>query len=217
MPLLAADHAGDLGREHHLRERLLDALGQRLHQVAVGAGQQPGRHLDDRHLGAERGVDRAELQADVAAADDQQRLGDLGQIERPGRVEHPRAVDRQPGDARRVRTGGEHQVVALHLLGAGRRLHRQRRRAGDGRPALHVGDLAQLGHLAGAAGQLLDHLVLVGAQLVEIDLRRRRTRCPRPWRASTRRAPWPRAAAPSTGCSRDRGRRRRGSSPRRPA
>ena len=45
-----------------------------LHEIAIGAGQQARRHLDHRHLAAERGVDGPELEADVAAADHEQRL-----------------------------------------------------------------------------------------------------------------------------------------------
>ena len=38
--------------------RLADALGEDVDEIAVGARQQPGRHLDDRDGAAERGVDR---------------------------------------------------------------------------------------------------------------------------------------------------------------
>ena len=49
-------------------------------------------------LRAERGVDGPELETDVAAADDEQRLRDVGQFERAGRVHQPRAVDGQAGN-----------------------------------------------------------------------------------------------------------------------
>ena len=164
-------HRGDLGRDHHLLERLLDALREEPHQVAIGAGQQARRHFDDRHLGAERRVDRAELEADVAAADHQHRLRDLRQVERAGRIEHARRVDRQRRNLRRQRAEREDHVVdADGLLAAVGLLHLDRLRVDDRRPALDVVDLAELRHLAGAAGQLLDDAVLVVAELVDVDL-----------------------------------------------
>ena len=47
---------------------------QTLHQVAVGAQHQAVEHLDDVEARAERRVDRAHLEADDAAADDQHAL-----------------------------------------------------------------------------------------------------------------------------------------------
>ena len=43
-----------------LVNKLGHALDEDVDQVAVGAGQQPGRHLDDGDGAAERGVDAAE-------------------------------------------------------------------------------------------------------------------------------------------------------------
>ena len=192
---------------------------QRLHQVAVGAGQQAGRHLDHRHLGAERGVDRAQFEADVAAADDEQRLRDrpAGRARRSSRAARGLSIDR-PGNLRRDtsrwRARGSRLVTSCVPVAV-----TTDSEVGPVSVAapLDVGDLAQLGDLAGAAGELLDDLVLVGAQLVEVDLRRAELDAPGARRASPRRAAWRRAAAPSTGCSRGRGTRRRGSSPRRRA
>ena len=53
-------------------------------------GKQAVGQLDDADPRAQGGVDRAHLQADVAAADHQQRLGHVGQFQRGGRVHHPR-------------------------------------------------------------------------------------------------------------------------------
>ena len=74
-------------------------------------GSRPAGHLDDRHLGAERGVDAAQLEPDVAAADDQQRLRNVGQIQRAGGVHQPRAVDGQARDRRRPRAGRDDRVL----------------------------------------------------------------------------------------------------------
>ena len=86
-------------------------------EIAIRAGQQSARHFDDRDLRAERGVDRAELEADVAAADDEQRLRDVGQIERGGRVHQARALDRQARHGRRPRTGRDDRVLERQRLG----------------------------------------------------------------------------------------------------
>ena len=55
-------------------------------------GSRPAGHLDDGDAAAERGVDAAQFEADIAAADDEQRLRDVGQVERAGRIHHARIV-----------------------------------------------------------------------------------------------------------------------------
>ena len=72
----------------------IDALGQDVDEVAVCAGQKASRHFNDRHFGAERRVNCAEFEADVAAADDQQALRHLFDFQRAGRIHHARAVER---------------------------------------------------------------------------------------------------------------------------
>ena len=165
-------HRRHLGREHHLVVNLLDALRQDLHQVAIGAGQQSRRHLDHRHLGAERRVDRTQFQTDVATTDDEHRLWDLRQIERGGGIEQARRVNGQRRDLGRRRAGRHNQVVdGDGLFPAICLLHADRLGVNDRRPALEVIDLAELRHLAGAAGQLLDDAVLIVPNLVDVDFR----------------------------------------------
>ena len=172
MPLASAFICTTLRLEQHALHRLRDALGEDVHEIAIGARQQARRHLDDGDGAAERGVDGAELEADVAAADDEERLRDVGQIERGGRVHHARIVDLQRRRNRGHRSGREHRVLELHgLLAAGHELHAQVVRVDDLGPALEVLDLAVLDELAGAARQPLDDVVLELAQLGEIDLR----------------------------------------------
>ena len=77
----AVGHRDDLRAEQHRLAHRLHALLEHGDEIAVGARQQPRRHLDHRHLRAECGVDGPELEADVAAADHQQRLRDIGQVE----------------------------------------------------------------------------------------------------------------------------------------
>jgi monoamine oxidase len=57
-----------------------------LDEIAVRAGQETVGHLDERHLAAERRVDLPQLESDVAAADDQQTLRNVGHLERRRRV-----------------------------------------------------------------------------------------------------------------------------------
>ena len=65
-------HADDLRARQHLLADGLDAPPEHVDEVAVGARQQPVEHLDDGDLRAEGRVDRAQFEADVAAADDEQ-------------------------------------------------------------------------------------------------------------------------------------------------
>jgi hypothetical protein len=86
-------HLYDLRIHHDPGEQLVEALLQHVHQIAIGARQQAAGHLDNGHFAAERGVDGAELETDVAAADDEQRLRNVRQVETAGRIHHARAVE----------------------------------------------------------------------------------------------------------------------------
>ena len=126
-------------------------------EIAIGAGQQPVGHFDDRDLRAERRVDRAQLETDVAAADDQQRLRNLRQVERAGRVHHAIAVDRRGPES-----SSDREPVAMIACSnverlacpPPRELDAQRLRVDERRLALDVRDLALLRQLPEAAGQL---------------------------------------------------------------
>ena len=62
----------------HFLEGLLGVGRHGSDEVGVGSGQHRFHGLDDRDLGTHRRVHRAEFHADVAAADDEQRLRDVG-------------------------------------------------------------------------------------------------------------------------------------------
>ncbi len=64
---------------------------------------------------AERVVDRGHLQADDAAADDEQALGHLLQRQRAGRVHDPRVVG-EPGDARGLGSRGDDRSCANAIV-----------------------------------------------------------------------------------------------------
>ena len=147
-------------------------LRENVDEVAIRSRQQAGRHLDHGHPGPERGIDAPELQADIPAADDEQRLGDIREIESARRIHHARAVDREPGYRRRPRSGGDDGVVERdRFLPTLHELDGDCLRVDERRAAAHVGDFAELRDLAETADEPLDDGVLVAAQLVEIDLR----------------------------------------------
>ena len=152
-------------------EHALAASGQVLHEIAVGAGQQPVEHLHHRHLAPERRVDLPELEADVAAADDEEAAGDVRDLEGRRGVHHALAHDldaRQPG---RRRAGGEDRVLEADLLRlvAG---DAQAARVFEGGPAADHLDVLAAGDAGQAAGQLADHaLALPLAQRIERDPR----------------------------------------------
>ena len=75
----------DGGAEDELQALLCEVLLQRLADLEVHAGGDLVEELEDGDLGAEPGVDRAELEADDAGADDDEVLRDLGQVEGAGR------------------------------------------------------------------------------------------------------------------------------------
>ena len=77
------------------RVERLDEIG-----VAPGAGR---RQLDDRDRCSERRVDGPHLQADVAAADDEQRFRDRFELEGRGRIHDassPMSTRERPGSSR---------------------------------------------------------------------------------------------------------------------
>ena len=109
-------------------------------------GSRPVGQLDDRDLRAERRVDGAHLQADVAAADDEQRLRHVGQIERR-RSSPSRAGCRSRARHRRARPGGDDACVERQLSRVLPSLAARCSsvvRVDERRRALDVGDLAPL-------------------------------------------------------------------------
>ena len=110
-----------LGAGQDLHALLLERLACQRGDLGVLDGQDLRQQLDDRHLGAERAVERCELDADRARAHDEQRLGHglrhHGLEVGPDAV----AVGLDAGQHARARTGGDDDV--LRLVGAGARVH----------------------------------------------------------------------------------------------
>ena len=160
---------------------------------------------------------RGHFEADDAAADDEQALRQV-ELERAGRVDDARIV-RQPGqpqrfgprgdDAVRERHAARGPVVLGHVRAAWSLVER--------RDAAQHGHLALLRERRQSAGEPRDDFVLPVPQLAPRRSAAVRTRRRAPPSPALRRSPWPRAAAPSTECSRRSGRRRRASASVRPA
>ena len=179
MPSAVASRAHGLGLQHDVVEARCIHLLPHLDQVAVGTLHQAVEHLDHVQPRAERGVHRAHLQADDAAADDQHALGAGAQFQRAGGIDDARVV-RQEGQAHGLRAGGDDALLeadGLRLAGlvlrrAGGFLHLHMVRIDEAAVAAHHRHLAHLGHRGQAAGELAHHLVLVGQQLGRVDHRR---------------------------------------------
>jgi hypothetical protein len=161
---------GHLGLQVDAAEALRDPLGQRRDDVLVDAGDQLVQQLDDGHLGTELGVDGSHLQADDAAADDQQPLWDPFGLQRTGRVDHPRVVVGDERERRRLRPAGHDRLLEADR-GPGAVLADHFEQVGRGEAALpgHDRHLALLGQASQAAGEPADHRVLPGEQFVQVD------------------------------------------------
>ena len=138
---------------------------QRQHQVAIRPGQKPRQHFDARHARTQRRVNRSQFQTDIASANHQQRLGNLGQVESAGGIHHPRAVELQAGNHRRTRTGGNHDAIERQLFFSAARLgYLQRIGILESRASLNVLNGMLLRKLPQSAGELLDHAFLPATQ-----------------------------------------------------
>ncbi len=73
---------------------------------------EPRQHFDDRHFGVERAVDRSELDANGACADDHDRLGELFQTQNFD-VGQDAIAGFETGEHTGFRTGGEDDVLCF--------------------------------------------------------------------------------------------------------
>ena len=144
----------------HVDAALEHLLGQAVAQLLVEAAQDLGAAVEERGLDAEAVEDAGELHGDVAAADDQDRLRQLSQVERlvggdgvpgAGHVGHD-------GTA----AGGDQDVAGRDPAAAG--LHDHRVRVGELGAGVHDGDAGPLQAGAVEAFEARDLLVLVGDQ-----------------------------------------------------
>ena len=113
-------HLRHLAAQVHRHAALLQQVGQRLHQVLVGARHQLVHELDHGHFGAQRAVHRRHFQADDAAADHQQALGNIRQFQRAGGVDDALVVvgkARNARDRRACRDNAVFKGDGFHALG----------------------------------------------------------------------------------------------------
>ena len=128
-----------------------------------------------------------ELEPDVAGADDGDAVGDRGQRERAGRVQHALAVERQSGQRDGPRAGGDDRVLELEegdaVLG---RAHRDAVGAVEARLAVDDAHAAGVEQPADAARQAGAQLAAPGLEALERDARRRRRSSPAARRSRVR-------------------------------
>ncbi|MBE7450739.1 MAG: hypothetical protein HS111_18140 [Kofleriaceae bacterium] len=115
-----------LGVDHDLDAHLLELARDHAHAVLVHRGQDRRRGLDHGDPGAELGVDHAQLEADVAAADHDHAPGHVIEGEGAGRVQDALLVGGEARDLERPRAGGEDDVAGDERLLAPRRPARSR-------------------------------------------------------------------------------------------
>src|SRR5262249_24157279 len=162
---------GDLAPEVDGREELLAATGQRLHEIAVHAGEQPVHHFHDSDATTEGGIDLTQLEADVAAAHHEEAFGNLRDLQRPRRVHDAVAADGEAGRHHRRRARGHDGVLEARALGLAA-ADADAPRVLEGAAAADDSHALGLGDRGEPARQLADHaLGLPLAYRIEGDVR----------------------------------------------
>ena len=141
-----------LGVGQRLDAELAQALGDGTRQLRVVLRQDARHRLDDRHRRAHLGESRAELQPDIAAADDDQLLRDLVEGQSLRR-RNDRSAERQRRQFDRRRTRRDDDRLGADDLQPGFRLHGDRFAVAEPRRARDDLDLALLQQACDAAAQ----------------------------------------------------------------
>ncbi len=165
----------DGGFQVNVFEVLLDLSRQGLDEVGISRRKQLVHHLDHGYLGAEALIDLAEFEADIAATNDEQTLGNVRQIQCLTRTHDAVVVHLKHLGHGRYGPGGEDAffeldgfgrilVSALDLgkldgIGIGE--------CAAGLDKLH---LARLGQAHEALGEFFDHAVFPVAEFVNVEL-----------------------------------------------
>ena len=165
-------HLQDLRLHAHLGEILLRVSHHRPREVGVGAEENAVERLDDGDFAAERGVNRAQLHADVAAADDEQLLGNLLNLQRLGGGHYTRVAEVESLRQRGLGADGDDGVLVADELLPGLGLDAQGVGTLEVAASVDDGDAALRCELGDAAGELGDDGVLPRAELVQLDLGR---------------------------------------------
>ena len=126
---------------------------------------EPGKHLDDRHVGPEGLPDARELDADHTATEDDNTGRHAVEQQRVVAGDNALAVDLKPGQRPRVRTRSEHDVAASDLLA----VHVDGVRRDQPANALDIGDAAALDQTLEAFVEPGDNTVLVRVDAGHVD------------------------------------------------
>ena len=167
---------GRFGLEHDALEAPRVDLLPDLDQIAIRAGHQAVEHFHDVDARAQGRIHRGHFQADNAAADHQQPLGNAGQGQRAGGIDDARIIG-QERQMHRLTASGNDAVfktdhgarASLVLTAAGGLFDFDMVRIEELAITAHHLDLARLGHAGQTAGQFADHLIFVGAQPLQVD------------------------------------------------
>ena len=161
------------GRDARARPHVLvsarDPLLERLDEIAIAPGHQTLGELDDADLDPERLVNGRHLEPDDAAADHQQRSGQV-ELERAGRIDDPRVVGK-PGEAYRLGARRDDALREAHRTRVAPARNPQFMRPGELTVALDHRDLALARKAGEAASQPVHDAVLPFAQPGHVDTR----------------------------------------------
>ena len=140
--------------------------------VGVHAGHDAVEELDHRDGGTEPAPHRAQLEPDIAAADDHQPRRHFGERQRAGRGHDAALVDLDAGQAGRFRAGRDQDAAGLQ--GARRRaavgrFDRHLAGGGDARGAADSLDPVLLQQKRNALGQPVDDVVLARQHDTEVE------------------------------------------------
>ena len=163
--------AQDLGAELEDDALLLQDALELLGHLAVEAGRDAVEHLDHGHLRAEPPPHRAELEPDIARADDHQPLWHFGERQRAGGGDDPLLVDGDAGDCRDVGARSDDDALGYkRLLAAVWARHLDLARSHDPALAAKRLDLVLLEQELHALDVARDTLILEGLHGGEIEL-----------------------------------------------
>ena len=163
-------HFQDLRLHADLGEILLRVSHHGPGEVGVGPEENVIQRLDDGDFAAECGIDGAEFHADVAAADDEQRLGNLLHLQCLGGGHDARVAEVKGLRQRGLGADGDDGVVVGDELLASVGLDAQGVGTLEVAAPVDDRDAALRRELRDAAGELRDDGVLPRAELVQLDL-----------------------------------------------
>ena len=103
--------SGHLGAGLDLQALPLEQAGEGADDVVVVDGDDLRQEFNHRHIASQAGPDRAELEADGAAADDDERRRDLVEGDRLVARDDGLAVEFEGGDLDRRRAGGDDEIL----------------------------------------------------------------------------------------------------------